>query len=150
MSFTISRVCSNSMSIESVMPSHHLILCCALLLLPSICPTNRVLPQLTKVVELQLQHQSPSSDYPGLICFRIDSFDLFAVQGTLKSSPEPQLKRINSLALNLFIVQFSRQDRITGKTIALTVCSFAGKVMSLLFNVLCSFVIAFLPRNKHL
>ena len=73
------------MSIESVMPSHHLILCCALLLLPSIYSTNRVLHQLTKVVELQLQLQSPSSDHPRLICFRIDSFDLHVVQGTLKS-----------------------------------------------------------------
>ena len=89
--------------------------------------------------------------YPGLICFRVDSFDLLAVQETLKSLLQHHNWKDSILwRSTFFIVRFSHQNRITGKTIALTVCSFAGKVMSLLFNVLSSFVIAFLPRNKHL
>ena len=156
LSFTVSQNLLKLMSTECVIPSNHLILCCPLLLLPSIFPIIRVFSNELALHIKWLRYWSlsfsisPSNEYSGLISFRMDWLDLFAVQGTLKSSPEPQLKRINSLALNLFIVQFSRQDRITGKTIALTRWTFVGKVMSLLLNMLPRLVIAFLPRSKCL
>ena len=87
---------------------------------------------------------SPSNEYSGLISFRIDWFDLLAVQGTLTT---PQFKRRCS---TFFIVQLSHPYMTTGKTIALTRQTFVSKVRSLLFNMLCRFVIAFLPRSKHL
>ena len=86
--------------------------------------------------------------YSGLIYFRIDLSNLFAVQGTLKSLSQSQLKSINSLAF--IMIQLSHSYMTTGKTIALTIQTFVSKVMSLLFNTLCRFVIAFLPRSKHL
>ena len=88
---------------------------------------------------------SPSSEHPGLIFFRMDWLDLFAVQGALKSSPTPQLKSINSSALS-----FLYSPTLTGKTIALTRWTFVGKVISLLFNMLSRLVITFLPRSKCL
>ena len=92
---------------------------------------------------------SPSSEYSGLISFRIDWFDLRTVQGTQESSPTPQFKSINSSALS-FMVQLSHPYVTTGKTIALTRQTFGAKVMSLLFNMLSRLVIAFLPRSKWL
>ena len=92
---------------------------------------------------------SPSNEYSGLISFRIDWFDLLAVQGTLESSPAPQFKSINSSALS-FIVQLSHPYMATGKTVTLSVQTSVGKGMSLLFNMLSRFVIAFLPGSKRL
>ena len=94
---------------------------------------------------------SPSNEYPGLISFRIDWFDLLSIQGTLKSL----LQHCNSKASILwcstyFIVQFSHAYMTTGKTISLSRWIFVGEVVSLLFNMLSKFVIAFLPRSKHL
>ena len=93
---------------------------------------------------------SPSNEYSWLISFRMDWFDLLAVQGTLQSSPAPQFESINSSVLSLFYGPISHPYMTTGKTIALTIRTFVGKVMSLLFNMLCRFVIAFLPRSKRL
>ena len=92
---------------------------------------------------------SASNEYSGLISFKIDWFDLLVVQGTLKSSPTPQFKSINSLVLS-FMVQLSHPYMTTGKILALTVWTFVSKLMSLLFNMLSRFVIDFLPRSKHL
>ena len=143
-------VCSNSHP-ESVMPSNYLILCCLLLLLPSIFPNIKVLSN-----ELALRIRkpkdwsfscsiSPSSEYSGLISFRIDWFDLLAVQGTLKSLLQHHSSKASILGRSaFFIVQLSHPYMTTGKTIALTRWTFVGKVRSLLFNMLPKFVIAFL------
>ena len=153
-SSTISRSLLKFMSIESVMPSNHLILC-SYLLLPSISPSIRVFPN-----ESALHIRWPkywsfstslSNDYAGLISFRIDWFDLLAVQRILKSL----LKHHNSKASILqcspfFMVQLSHLWEKAGKTIALTIQTFVSKVMSLLFNTLSRFVITFLSRSKHL
>ena len=94
---------------------------------------------------------SPSNDYSGLISFRVDWFDLLAVQGTLKSLLQHHSSKASILQHStLFMVQLSHPYMTTGKTIALTRCTFVGKVMSLLFNILSRLVIAFLPRSKHL
>ena len=94
---------------------------------------------------------SPSNEYSGLISFRTDWFDLLAVQGTLNSlSPAPQFKSISSLVLCFFMFQLSHPYMTTGKTIAVTIRTFVGKMMFLLFNMLSGFVIAFLPRSNHL
>ena len=94
---------------------------------------------------------SPSSDYSGLISFRIDWFDLLAVQGTFKSLLQHHSSKTSILQRSaFFMVHLSHPYMTTGKTIALTIWTFVGKVMSLLFNTLSRFVIAFLPRNKHL
>ena len=101
-------------------------------------------------MEFQLQHLS-SNEYSGLISFRTDKLDLLAVQGTLKSLLQYHSSKASILHLSaLFIVQLSHPYTTTGKTIALTRRTFVDKVMSLLFNVLSRFVIAFLPRSKHL
>ena len=103
-----------------------------------------------KVLKFQLQHQS-LNEYSGLISFRIDWFDLFAVQGTLKSLLQHHSSKASILWCSaLFMVQFSHPYMTTGKTIALTRWTFVCKVMSLLFNMLFRLVIAFLPRSKHL
>jgi len=131
------------MSIESVMPSNHLILYRPLLLLPSIFPSIRVFSNESALRMRWPKYQSfsfnisPSSEHPGLISFRIDWLDPLAVQGTLKSL----LQHHSSKALILlrsafFIVQLSHPYTTTGKTIALTRPTFFGKVMSLLFNLL--------------
>ena len=144
------------MSIESVMPSNHFMLCCALLHLPSIFPTLRVFSN-ESVLRITWPKYwsfsfsiSPSSEYSGLISFRMDWFEL-ALQGTLKSL----LQHYSSKALILwhsafFIVQLSYPYMTTWKTIALTRWTFVLKVMSLLFNTLSRLVIAFLPRSKCL
>ena len=145
------------MSIKSVMPSSHLILCRPLLLLPQILPSIRGLSN-----ELTLRIRwpkywsfsfniSPSNEHPGLISFRMDWLDLLTVQGTLKSL----LQHHNSKASVLwhsafFIVQISQPYMTTGKIIALTRWTFVDKVMSLLLNMLSRLVITFLLRSKHL
>ena len=101
-------------------------------------------------MELQLQHH-PSNECSGLISFRIDWLDLLAIQGTLKSLLQHHSSKASILRCSaFFIVQLSHPHMTTGKTIALTRQTFVDKVMSLLFNMLSSLVITFLPRNKHL
>ena len=135
------------MSIKLVMPSSHLILCRPLLLLPSIFPSIRVFSNV-ELLELQLQHQS-FHECSGLISFRIDWFDFLAVQGTLKSLLQYHSSKASILQYSaFFMVQLSHLYMITGKTIALTIRTFVGKVMSLLFNMLSRLVIAFLPRRR--
>ena len=100
-------------------------------------------------MELQLQHQS--NEYSGLLSLRIDWFDLLAVQGTLKSLLWHHSSKVSVLQCSaFFMVQLSHPYMTTGKTIALTRWTYVGKVMSLLFNMLSRFVIAFLSRSKHL
>ena len=137
--------------IESLMLSNHLILCCPFLLLPSSFPIMRVFSNKSALCIMLPKYWSfsfsinPSNDYSGLISFRIDCFDLLAVQGTLKS----HLQHLNSKASILehstfFMVQLSHPYMTTGKTIALTIWTFINKVMSLLCNMLSRFILAFL------
>ena len=145
------------MSIESVMPSNHLILCCPLFLLPSIFPSIRVSSN-ESVLRIRWPKYwsfsfkiSPSNEYSGLISFRMDWFDLLAFQGTLKSLLQHQSSKVSILQCSaFFIVQLSHPYMTTGKTIALTRWTFVDIVMSLLFNMLSRLVITFLPRSKHL
>ena len=142
------------MSIKSVMPSNHLILCRPLLLLPSICPSIRVFPmsQLFASAGQSIGISASTSvlpmNYPGLISFRMDCLDLLAVQGTLKSLLQHHSSKASILWCSaFFIVQLSHPYMTTGKTITLTRWTFVGKVMSLLFNMLPRLVITFLPRS---
>ena len=145
------------MSIQSVMPSNHLILCRPLLLLPSIFPSSRVF---SNESALRIRwpkywrfsfNISPSDEHLRLISFRMDWLDLLAVQGTLKSLLQHHSSKASILWCSaFFIVQLSHQYMTTGKTIALTRQTFVCKVMSLLFNMLSRFVTAFLPRSKYL
>ena len=142
---------------ESVMPSNYLILCCPLLLLPSIFPSIRVFSNESALCIRWPKYWSssfnisPSSDYSGLIFFRIDWLDLLAVQGTLKSLLQHHSSKASILQRSVFlIVQLPHPCMTTGKTIALNRWTFVGKVMSLLFNMLSRLVITFLPRSKHL
>ena len=138
------------------MPSSHLILCQPLLLLPSIFPSIRVFSN-ESVLRIRCPKYwsfsfniSPSNEYSGLISFRIDWLDL-SVQGTLKSLLQYHSSKATILWQSaFFIVQLSYPYTTTGKTIALTIWTFVGKVMSLIFNMLSRLVIAFLPRSKHL
>ena len=108
------------------------------------------LHQVAKVLEFHLQI-SPSNEYSGLISFRMDWLDLFAVQGTLKSLLQNHNSKASILQCSaFFIVQLSHPYMTTGKTLALTRCTFVGKVMSLLFNMLSRLVITFLPRSNYL
>ena len=127
------------------MPSNHLILCHSLLLLPSIrvFSNESVLGIRWPKYWSYSFRISPSNEHPGLISFRMDWFDLLAVQGAIKSLLEHQCPAF-------FVVQLSQPGMTTGKTTALIMRIFVGKVMSLLFNMLSSFVIAFLPRSKGL
>ena len=136
------------MSIESVMPSNHLILCHPLLLLPSILPSIRVfLNESTLRVRWPKNWSfslniSPSNEHPGLISFRMDWLDLLVVQGTLKSLLQHHGSKASILRHSaFFIVQLSHPYMTTGKTIALTRRTFVGKVMSLLLNMLSRLVI---------
>ena len=143
-----------SMSIESVMPSNHLILCHPILLLPSIFPSIRVFSALhirwPKYGSFSF-NISPSNEHPGLISFRMDWVDLLAVQGTLKSLLQHHSSKASIVWCSaFFIVQLSHPYMTIGKTIALTIWTFVGKVMSLLFNMLSRLVITFLPRSKRL
>ena len=143
------------MSIALLMPSSHLILCCPLLLLPSIFPRIRVFSNESVLCIRWPDYWSfsisPSNEYSGLISFRIDWLDLLSAQGTLKSLLQHQSSEASILGCSaFFIVQLSHPYMTTGKTIALTGQTFVGKVMSLLFNMLSRLVITFLPRSKHL
>ena len=145
------------MSIKSVMPSSHLILCHPLLLLPPIPPSITVFSNESTLHMRWPKYCSfsfsiiPSKEHPGLISFRMDCLDLLAVQGTLKSLLQHHSSKASVLwHLAFFIVQLSHPYMTTGKTIASTRQTFAGKVMSLLFNMLSRLVMTFLPRSKHL
>ena len=145
------------MSIESVMPCNHLILCHPLLLLPSAFPSIRIFSNEYSLCIRWPKYWSfsssisPSNEYSGLISFRIDGSDLFAVQGTLKSVFQHHSSKASVLWCSaFFIVQLSHPYMIIGKTIALTRQSFVDKVMSLLFNMLSRLVITFLSRSKRL
>ena len=157
LSFTISQSLLKFMSIELMMPSKCLILCCPLLLLPSVFPSTKIFSS-----ELALHIRwpkdwgfsfsiSPSNEYSGLISFRIDWFDLLAVQETFKSFLQHHNSKASILQCSaFFMVQLSHPYMTTGKIIALAIWTFVSKVMSLLFNTLSRLVIAFLPRSKHL
>ena len=152
--FTISQSLLKLMSIESVMPSNHLILCHSLLLLPSIFPSIRVFSnELTLHIRWPKDSNfsiSSSSEYSGFIYFGIDWFDLLAVQGTLKSLLQHHGSKASILQHSAFcMVQLLHPYMTTGKTIAWTRRTFVGKVMSLLF-MLISLVITFLPSSKRL
>ena len=141
------------LSLKLVMPSNHLILCCPLLLLPSVFPSIRVFSN-ESVLYIKWPKDwsfsfsiSPSSEYPGLISFRIDWLDLLDVQGILKSLLQHHSSKASVLQHSaFFIVQLSHPHMTAGKTIALTRWTFVDKVMSLLFNMLSRLVIIFLPR----
>ena len=145
------------MSIESVMPSNHLILYRPLLLLPSIFPSIKVFSD-----ELALLIRWPkywsfsfsislSSEYSGLIFFRMDWLDLLAVQGTLKNLLQHHSSKASVLQHSAFLmVQLSHPYMTTGKTIGLARGNFVSKVMSLLLNMMSRFLIAFLPRSKQI
>ena len=155
LSFTISQSLLKLMYIESVMPSNHLILCRSLLFLLSIFPSIRVFSNESALCIRWPKYWSfsfiinTSNEYSELISFRIDCFDLLAVQGTLKSLLQHHSSKASMICHSaIFMVQISYSYMTTGKTIALTIQTLAGKVMSLLFNMLSRFVIAFLPRNK--
>ena len=137
------------------MPSNCLILCCPLLLLSSIFPSIRLFSESVPHIRWPKYGNfsfsiSPSNEYSGLISFRIDWFDLLAVQGILKSLQHHSSKASVLWRSAFFIDQISHPYMTTGKNIALTRQTFVGKVVSLVFNMLCSLVIAFLPRSKHL
>ena len=144
-------------SIESVMPSNHLILCCPLLLPLSILPSIRVFSS-ESVLHIRWPKYwsfslniSPSNEHSELISLRMDWLDLLAVQGTLKGLLQHHSLKASILWQSaFFIVQLLHPYMTTGKTIALTRRTFVGKVMSLLFNMLSRLAIAFLPRSKHL
>ena len=145
------------MSIESILPSSHLIFCRPLLLLPPIPTSIRVF---SNVSALHIRWPkywsfsfsiSPSNEYSGLISFRMDWLDFLAVQGTLKSLLQHHGSKASILWCSAFFtVQLSHPYMTTGKTIVLTRWTFLGKIMSLLFNMLSRLVITFLPRSKHL
>ena len=138
---------------DTMQPSHPL---CPLLLLPSIFPSIRVFASVSFCIKWPKYWSfnfsiSPSNEYSGLIFFRIDSFDLLAVQGTLKSLIQHRGSKASILWHSaFFMVQLSHPYMTTGKTIALTIPTFVSKVMSLLFSMLSRLLIAFLPRSKHL
>ena len=143
-------------SIKSVMPSNHLILCHPLLL-PSVFPSIRVFSNESVLCIRWPEYWSfsfsisPSNEYSGLIFFRMDLWELLAVQGTLKSLLQHHSSKASILQHSaFFIVQFSNPYMTTGKIIALTRWIFVGKAMFLLFNMLSRLVITFLPRRKHL
>ena len=150
------RACSNS-SIESVIPYNHLFLFCSLILLPSVFPSIKVFsnePALhikwPKYCSFNFSI-SPSNEYSGLISFRMSRLDLLAVQGTLNSLLQHHSSKASILWHSaFFMVQLSHPYMITGKTIALTIQIFAGKVTSLLLNTLSRFTIVFLSRSKCL
>ena len=157
LSITNSRSLPRPMSIESVMPSNHLILCCPLLLPLSVFPSLRLFFSESVLCIRWPKYWSfsfsisPSSEHPGLISFRMDWLDLCAVQGTRKSLLQRHSSKASILLCSsFFIVQFSHPYMTTGKTIALTRWTLVGKVTSLLLNMLSRLVITFLPRSKRL
>ena len=157
LSITNSQSLPKLMSIESVMPSNHLILCRPLLLPPSIFPSIRIfsnesaLPVRWSKCWSFSFNISPCSEHPGLISFKTDWLDLLAVQGTLKSLLQHHSSKASILQSSaFFLVQFSHPYTTTGKTIVLTRHTSVGKVMSLLFNMLFRLLKTFLPRSKCL
>ena len=157
LSFTTSWSFLKLISIESVMPSNHLILCHPILLLSSIFPSIRAFSNELALCIRSPKYWSfnfsisPSDEYSGPISFRMDWFDLLAVQGTLKSLHQHHSSKASILwCSSFFIVQLSHPHMTTGKTIALTRWTFVDSVMSLLFNMLSRLVIAFLSRSKCL
>ena len=156
-SITNSRSLLKVISIQSVMPSNHLILCHPLLLLPPIPSSIRVFSNESALHIRWPNYWSfsfnigPSNEHQGLISFRMDWLDLLAVQGTLKSLLQHHSSKASILRRSTFFtVQLSHPYMATRKTIALTRWTFVGKVMSLLFNMLSRLVITFLPRSKRL
>ena len=157
MSITIYQRLVKFMSIESVMPSNHLILCCPLLLPPSIFLSIRVFSD-ESVLRIRWPKNwsfsfniIPSNEYSGLISFRMDWLDLLAVQGTLKSLLQHYSSKPSILQRSVFLlVQLSHSYKTTGKNKALTTQTFVGKVMSQIFNMLSRLAIAFLPRSERL
>ena len=145
------------MSVELVIHSNHLIFCHPLLLLPLIFPSIRVFSR-ESVLRIRCPKYwsfsfniSPSNEYSGLISFRMDWLDLLAVQGTLNSLLQYHSSKASVLQHSaFFIVQLSHPYMTNGKTIALTIRTFVGKVMSLLWNMLSRLVITFLSRSKRL
>ena len=157
LSITNSQSLLKLMSIESVMPSNHLILCCPLLHPPSIFPNIRVFSNESALRIRWPKYWSfsfsisPSNEHLGLISFRMDLLDLLAVQGTLKSLLQHHSSKASVLRRSgFFMVQLSHPYMTTGKTIVLTRWTFVGKVMSQVFNMLSRLVTAFLLRSKHL
>ena len=158
LSITNSRSLLKLMSIKSVMPSNHLILCCPFLLPPSVFPSLRAFSNESFLCIRWPKYWSfrfsisPSNEYSGLISFRIDWLDLLAVKGFPRvfSNTTVQKHQFPGAQFSLYIVQLSHPYMTTGKTIALTRRTFVGKVMSLLFNTLSRLVIIFLPRSKYL
>ena len=156
LSITTSRSPPKPVSIESVMPSNHLILCHPLLFLPSIFPSIRMFSD-KSVLRIRWPKYwgfsfniSPSNEHPGLI-FRMDWLDLLAIQGTFKSLLQHHSSKASILRCSaFFIVHLSHPYMTTGKTRALTRQTFVGKVISLLFNMPSRLVITFLPRSKRL
>ena len=151
-----SRSLCKPMSIESVMPSNHLILCRPLLLLPSIFPSIRVFSNESalrikwpKYYEYDLDHTHNSKEHPGLISFRMVGSPC-SPRDSQESSSTPQLKASILWCSAFFTVQLSHPYMTIGKTMALTIWTFVSKVISLLFNMRSRFVIAFLPRSKRL
>ena len=155
LSITNSQSLLKLMSIKSVMPSNHLILCHPFLL-PSIFHSIGIFSN-DSILHTRWPKYwsfsfsiSPSNAYSGLISFRIDWFDLLAVQGTFKSVPQHHSSKASVLQYSAFLmVQPSHPYMTNGKTKTLTIWTFVSKVMSLLFNMLSMLVITFLPRSKH-
>ena len=157
LSITNSRSLLRLMPFESVMPSNHLVLCCPLLLPPSIIPSIRVFSNKSVLHIRWPKYWSfsfsigPSNEHPGLISFRMDWLDLLAVQETLKILLQHHSSKASLLLHSaFFIVQLSHPYMTTGKTIALNRWNFVDKIMSLLLNMLYRLVITFLPRSKRL
>ena len=157
LSISNSRSLLKLMSIESLTPSNHLILCHPLLFPPSVFPSIRVFSNDSILCIRWPKYWSfsfsisPSNEHPGLISFRMNWLHLLAVQGTLKSLLQHHSSEASMLLRSaFFVVQLSHPYMTTGKTMALTRWAFVSKVMSLLFNMLSRLVIAFHPRTKHL
>ena len=155
LSFTNFQTLLKLMYIELVTPSSHHILCCPLLLLPSVFPSIRVFSNVSALLIRWPKYWSfsisPSNEYSGPISFKNGWFDYLAVQGTLKSLLQHHSSKASTLQHSaFFILQFSHPYVTTGKNLSLTRWTFVGKVMSLLLNMLSSLVIAFLSRSKHL
>ena len=155
--FIISQSLLKLMSIELVILSNHLILCCPLLLLPLISPGIKVFSNESALCIRWPKYRSfsfnisPSNEHPGPTSFRIDWLDLLAVQGTLKSLLQHHSSKASILRRSaFFIAQLSHPYMTTGKTIALTIWTFVGKIMSLVFNTLYRCFTAFLPRSSYL
>ena len=156
LSFTISQSLLKLMSIEMMMPSNHLILCCPLLLLPSIFPSIKVFPNESTLFIRWPKYWSysfsisPPNEYSGLIFLWIDQFDLLEVQGILESSPAPQFENISSLELSFLYCPTLTSVRDYWKNHSFDYMDLCWQSYASFFKILSRFVIAFLPRNKRL